>query len=177
MSRSGRLFGLATIFVFLSVLGGMVSITFSHICLVVALLMMALSSTPLCFPPIRLPLAVFLTLTVLSILASDVPWDGLSQIKKFLIFLFLPVTYSMLASRGNASRLLQACFVLAGMTSLVGVVQFVLHWLTVRDSGIGFYESYVGRRITGSFGHWMTFSEVILLVILVLASYLLFSEY
>ena len=135
------------------------------------------SKTPLRFPPVKAPLFAFLGLTVVSLFASDAPLDGLPQVKKFLVFAFLPLVYSMLARRDSARRLLQAWFILAGVTAAVSIVQFAYKWQIAQAAGEDFYQAYIGRRISGSFSHWMTFSEVGLLVFVVLASYLLFSEH
>ena len=167
----------ALAFAFLASAGGLVSITFSHVCLGAALVLLIASKTSLRFPPIKAPLFAFLGLTVISLFASDAPWDGLPQIKKFFVFAFLPVIYSLLARRHAAHRLLQAWFILAGATAAVSIVQFVYKWQTARAAGEEFYTPYIGNRITGSFSHWMTFSEVGLLVLLVLTAYLLFSEH
>ena len=166
----------ALAFAFLASAGGLVSIALSHACLGASLVLLVASKTPLRFPPIKAPLFAFLGLTVISLFASDVPADGLPQIKKFFVFAFLPVVYSLLARRHAAHRLLQAWFILAGVTAAVSIVQFVYKWQTARAAGEDFYSSYIGNRITGSFSHWMTFSEVGLLVFVVLAAYLLFSE-
>ena len=139
-------------------------------------MLLVASKTPPRFPPIKAPLVAFLGLTVISLFASDAPWDGLPQIKKFFVFAFLPVVYSLLARRHAAHRLLQAWFILAGATAAVSIGQFVYKWQTARAAGEDFYLSYIGQRISGSFSHWMTFSEVALLVFVLLASYLLFSE-
>ena len=167
----------AAAFAFLASAGGLVSIAFSHACLAASLVLLVASKTPLRFPPIKTPLVAFLGLTVISLFASDVPWDGLPQIKKFFVFAFLPVIYSLLARRHAAHRLLQAWFILAGVTAAVSIVQFVYKWQMARAAGEEFYTLYIGNRITGSFSHWMTFSEVGLLVLLVLTAYLLFSEH
>lgn len=165
----------ALAFAFLASAGGLVSIAFSHACLGASLVLLAASNTEVRFPPIKAPLFAFLGLTVVSLLASDAPWEGLPQIKKFFVFAFLPVVYSLLARRHEAHRLLQAWFVVAGLTAAVSIVQFVYKWQTARAAGEDFYSSYIGNRISGSFSHWMTFSEVGLLVFVVLAAYLLFS--
>jgi O-antigen ligase len=55
------------------------------------------------------------------------------------------------------------------------MVQFAVKWFAARAAGEDFYHSYVDRRISGFFSHWMTFSEVAMILLLLLASYLLFS--
>ena len=161
---------------FLALSGGIVSIAFSHACMAVVLVLLVVSRTMPRFPPIKVPLFAFIGLTVFSLFASDVPWDGLPQVKKFFVFSFLPISYWVFRHRGDAFRLLQACFLLASVAATVSIGQFAVHWYSASTKGVDFYQSYVGRRISGFFGHWMTFSEVGLLVFLAMASYLLFSK-
>ncbi len=175
--RGDKLSRAALALAFLASAGGLVSIAFSHTCLAASLALLVASKTALRLPPIKVPLFVFLGLTIVSLLASDVPLDGLPQVKKFFVFAFLPVVYSLLARRHSALRLVQAWFVLAGVTAAVSIVQFAYKWRIAQAAGEDFYQAYIGRRISGSYSHWMTFSEVGLLVFVVLCSYLLFSEH
>ena len=175
--KTGNLLRIAEGFSFLALSGGIVSIALSHACMVVALVLLIVSRTMPRFPPIKTPVFVFLGLTVFSLLASDMPWDGLPQIKKFFVFSFLPISYWVFRHRGDAFRLLQACFLLASVAASVSIVQFAVHWYVASAARVDFYQSYVGHRISGFFSHWMTFSEVGLLVFLAMASYLLFSKH
>ena len=133
------------------------------------------SKTRLRMPPVVWPLAGFLGWTVLSILASDDPASGWPQIKKFFVFTILLLIYSLFPKTDQARRLMEAWFVCTLFASVWSIVQFVQTWLDVHGRGQDFYQSYVGHRISGFFSHWVTFSEVTLLVFLVLLSYLMFS--
>ena len=167
----------AVAFAFCASAGGLLSIAFSHFCLAASLALLIASKSELRFPPVKAPLVAFLGLTMVSLLASGAPWEGLPQVKKFFVFAFLPVVFSLLARRDNALRLLQAWFILAGLTAVVSIVQFIFRWQAARAAGVDFYQAYVGRRISGLFSHWMTYSEVGLIVLLALASFLLFSAH
>ena len=83
-SSVDRLSHYAFVFAFLASLAGLVSIAASHICLGVSLALLLASKTPLRMPPAALPLAGFMGLTIVSMLASDDPLAGWPQLKKFL---------------------------------------------------------------------------------------------
>ena len=173
--RSDNLSRYAFAFAFVSSAALLVSIAISHICLVIALMLLLASKTRLRMPPVVWPLGGFLGWTVLSIFASDDPASGWPQIKKFFVFTILLVIYSLFPKTDQARRLMEAWFVCTLFASVWSIVQFVQTWLSAYSRGQDFYQSYVGHRISGFFSHWVTFSEVTLLVFLALLSYLMFS--
>ncbi len=162
-------------FAFVSAAALLLSIAVAHICLAAALALLLFSKTPVRVPPILWPVALFIGWTLLSLAASDDPAAGLPQVKKFFVFVTLPVVFSLFPRLDQARRLIEAWFVCALAASVVSVVQFLQKLAAARAAGEDFYEAYVERRITGFFSHWMTFSEVGLLVFLILLSYLFFS--
>ncbi len=125
-------------------------------------------------PPIAVPLVGFALWTALSLAFSDDPAAGLPQVRKLFVFLVLPVVYSLFHTMSRIQRLLEAMIVatLAGGVTAIG--QFAWKAAEAYATGVSFYDSYFGRRITGFFSHWMTFSQVLLMIALMLASYLLF---
>lgn len=173
--RTDNLSRYAFAFAFVSSAALLVSITASHVCLVIALLLLLGSKTPVRVPPVVWPLAGFLGWTVLSILFSDDPSSGWPQIKKIFVFTILIVIYSLFPKAEQTRRLLEAWFVCTLFASLWSIVQFFQAWMIANDRQQDFYQSYVGHRISGFSSHWMTFSEVTLIVFLVLLSYLMFS--
>ena len=175
-SSEDRLSHFAFVFAFLASLTGLVSIAASHVCLGISLVLLLVSKTPLRMPPLVLPLAGFIGLTIVSMVASDDPLAGWPQLKKFYVFAFLVVLYSLFRSVDQAQRLYQAWFVAALFAAGLSMAQFIYKWSQLQASGGDFDTGYMGDRITGFFSHWMTFSEVILLVFVVLLSYLMFSE-
>ncbi len=175
LERPDKLGRYAFAFAFVSSVALLVSIAVSHICLVVALILLGASKTRLRIPPLAWPLAGFFGWTVLSMLASDDPASGWPQIKKFFVFTILLVVYSLFPKIDQARRLMEAWFACTLFAGAWSIVQFVRTWLDVSDRGQDFYQSYVGHRISGFFSHWVTFSEVTLLVFLALLSYLMFS--
>ncbi|MBI3693823.1 MAG: O-antigen ligase family protein, partial [Acidobacteria bacterium] len=152
-----------------------VSIAVSQIFLGLALIALIASDAPLRFPPLEAPLAAFLGWTVVSLLASGHPAAGLPQIRKFLVFTVLLVVFSTLRETRHARWLAGAWSLAAAASALRSLVQFVRKLEAARAGGEDFYQFYVGERITGFLSHWMTFSEVGMLVLLVLLSYLFFA--
>jgi O-antigen ligase len=168
-------------FAFVSAAAAMVSIAVSHACLAVALVLLIFSKTRLRLPAIVWPLAAFLAWTVLSAAVSGDLGAALPQFKKFFVFAVFVVVLSLFRTIDQARRLAEAWFVCAVAASLWSIVQFVEKWKAARDAGVDFLnayllDAYLNDRITGFFSHWMTFSQALLLVFLLLVSYLLFSD-
>ena len=127
-------------------------------------------------PPIGWPLAAFMLWTLASAAASPDPAAAAPQIRKFFVFLMVPVVAAAFRSADSARKLAEAWFVAAAAAVSVGVFQFVRAAQRISASGLDFTEAYVSDRITGFFSHWMTFSQAVLLVFAALVSYLVFAE-
>jgi len=127
------------------------------------------------FPPIRLPLALFFTLTVAAAIASGDPMRGLPQIRKFYVFLIVLLVYSTFRSARQIRSLVLGWTAVATLSGLIALFQFArLLW---RGSAAQRhdYGYFLYNRITGFSSHWMTFGGEGMIVILALASLLLFS--
>ncbi len=162
-------------FAFVSAAAGMVSIAVSHFCLGIALVLLVFSKTKLSAPPIVWPFAGFLMWTVLSAAASGDTAAALPQFKKFFVFAVLIVVFSLFRTMDQARRLSEAWFACAVVAALWSIIQFVQKWIAARTAETDFLTFYTPDRITGFYSHWMTFSQALLLVFLLLISYLLFS--
>lgn len=152
------------------------SIAVSQILLALALAALLLSSNKIRLPPIKLPLGLFLVGTVLSLLASGHIQEGMPQIRKFYVFFILLVTYSTFR---KLSEIRAIVLLWAGIATLSAARSFFQFWRIYQQSQaqhVGFYEFYVGSRITGFMSHWMTFGGEEMIVLLLLASYLFFSS-
>ena len=171
-----RLRRYAFVAAFVSSVGQLVSIFVAHTALAAACVGLVASKERIRVPPIATPLVGFVSWTLLSLAFSDDPAAGWPQVRKLLVFLTLPVVYSLFRTMSQVQRLLEALFVAMLASSLTALGQFAWKAGEAYVSGQSFYYSYVGRRITGFFSHWMTFSQVLMLVALILASYLLFSQ-
>lgn len=101
------------------------SIPASQILLGLALAALLLSGARLRLPPIRLPLALFMAGTVISLLLSGDPAAGLPQIRKFFVFVTLLVVYSTFRELADVRRLVLCWAAAAALSSAGGLVQFV----------------------------------------------------
>src|SRR5438552_14608212 len=81
---------------FASAVGILFGIAFSQILLALAFAALLASGEKLRLPRIKLPLALFLLGTLISLAFSDDPQAGLPQIRKFYVFLELLVVFSLL---------------------------------------------------------------------------------
>jgi len=127
-------------------------------------------------PPIKLPLALFITGTVISWFFSGHMRDGLPQIRKFFVFFVLLVVYSTFrkVSEIRAVTLLWAA--VATLSALFSLWQFWQKYHESQELHRNFYNFYIAQRITGFMSHWMTFGGEEMIVLLMLAAYLFFSS-
>jgi O-antigen ligase len=91
------------------------------------------------------------------------------------VFFILLVVYSTFRT---ISEIRAIVLLWTGIATLSAARSFFQFWRIYRQSlerHIGFYDFYVGSRITGFMSHWMTFGGEEMIVLLLLASYLFFS--
>src|SRR5690606_22811442 len=110
-----------------------------------------------------------------SLAFSPEPAMAFPQIKKFYVFLMLPVTMAALFGAGDFLRVAIGWIVLASASALLAMGQFLSKYLAAKQAGVDFYSAYVADRITGFMSHWMTFSGQEMLAALLLAALLLFG--
>jgi len=151
------------------------SIAVCHILMALALAALLLSGKRFRFPPIKLPLALFLAGTVLSLAFSAEPMAGRPQLRKFFVWLVLLLIASTIQSEVTIRRLASVWAAIATASSLVGLHQFYAKLTQARSLGVPFYQYYVSDRITGFMSHWMTFGGQLMLVSLLLVSLFLFG--
>jgi putative inorganic carbon (hco3(-)) transporter len=152
------------------------SIAVSQILLALALAALLFSSNKIRLPPIKLPLALFVAGTVVSLLASGHIQEGMPQIRKFYVFFILLVVYSTFRTIFEIRAII---LLWAGIATLSAARSFFQFWRIYQQSQelhVGFYDFYVGSRITGFMSHWMTFGGEEMIVLLLLLSYLFFSS-
>jgi len=98
-------------------------------------------------------LLIYAALTLVSVVFSRDPSASLVDAKELLLFLVVPVVFQL--ARGQRAQTLATVIVSVGGASAVfGVVQF----------GILDYDN-LGQRPSGSMGHYMTYSGLLVLVI------------
>jgi putative inorganic carbon (hco3(-)) transporter len=170
MSRAARwlTFGAAASIVF--------SIAVCNILMAFALTALLFSGEKLRLPRIKLPLGVFMALTLLAWIFSPDPWiDGYPQIRKFWVFCILLLVFSTMRGLKITRWLFLAWVGLASISALRGVVQFASKMQQAHESGANFYDYYVGERITGFSSHWNTFSAEQMFAFLMLTALLMFG--
>jgi O-antigen ligase len=160
---------------FASAVSILFSIAACQILLALAVAALLLSGQPLRFPPIKLPLGLFLGGTLVSLAFSADPMAGRPQVRKMFVFLMLLVVFSSLRELRWMRRLF-LCWAAAGaLIALRGYVQFGAKLHEAHQLGRSFYEYYVAERITGFMSHWMTFSGQEMFALLMLGAFLFFA--
>ncbi len=152
-----------------------VSIAASQILLGAAVLVLLCSRMPLRFPPIKLPLSLFLLWTVLSAMHSGHFMQGLPQIRKFFVFLTALVVCSCFRNVRDCVRLVAVWAVLGALSACAGFVQLLGRYQQARREGASYYEYFLDFRLHGFAGHWMTFGGELMIVSVLLLSFVLWG--
>lgn len=125
------------------------------------------------WPPVVWPVLLWMAWTLVSLAASGHPYEGLPQVKKFYVWLMLFVVYSGLRTLPQIRAVTLAWVGGATLSALWGFGQFVQMY---RATPRFFYYAYVnGNRITGFVDHWMTFSALLMMAVLMAGAMLLYS--
>jgi putative inorganic carbon (hco3(-)) transporter len=117
-------------------------------------------------PEIRvlLPLIVFMVWTLVAVFASaDIP-QSLKICRKFYLFLLVPMVPFVVRGQGRLIWIFKAIFVIAVASSLKGLAQFAAD--PNRD---------LLHRISGFMSQWMTYSGLLMLVLMLLAAYMIYA--
>jgi putative inorganic carbon (hco3(-)) transporter len=152
------------------------SIALSQTLLVLALVAILVAGKPLRFPPVKLPLACFIVLTVISVIASPDPYGGLPQIRKFLVFATILVVFQAFESVEQIRDLVLAW---TGLGCLSAAASFFQLWHRHRlalEQNANDYGFYLDGRLTGLASHWMTFGAEQMIALLMALSLVLYSR-
>lgn len=129
------------------------------------------------FPPIKLPLLLYVLATVVSMFFAENPAAGGFEVRKMSLMLLLLFTPSLVVTRNHRRRLLEGLFAAASLAALVGVWQFVRQYRAARSShALPMYQAMTFTRITGFMGHWMNFGGQQMQVFLLLLAFLLLAK-
>lgn len=154
-----------------------ISIAASQLLLGVGIALLLVFRRRLEFPRIWIPLVLFFCWTALADVLSPDPWGGRAQIRKFFVFLFIPLIYGVFARQfAKVFYLVIAWTATATASGIWGLVQFVSKYEQDKLSPEGFYVAYLRRRITGFESHWMTFGALQLSVFALLLAQCFFSN-
>ncbi len=153
----------------------LVSIAVAHSLLGLGLVGLAWRPGKVRVPRAAWPLAALVLWTLVATLASDDPAAAFPQWKKFFVYAMLPLVYTALRSVDACRRAAEAWFAVGCGASLVAVAEFVGAAARAGRLDGEFYRQYVGDRVAGFYSHWMTFSQVSVLILLTLACYLAFG--
>jgi putative inorganic carbon (hco3(-)) transporter len=160
--------------------GSLISILFSiavsQILLALALAALLLSYEKLRFPPIKLPLALFIAGTAISLLVSGHIRDGTPQIRKLVLFVIPLLVCSTFRKLSDIRAMVLLWTLVATLSAVRSLFQFLQKYQQAAEQHSSFYDFYVGSRITGFMSHWMTFGGEEMIVLLFLAAYLFFSH-
>ena len=160
---------------FASAVAILLSIAVSQILLALAVAALFASGEKLRLPPIKLPLALFMAGTLISLAFSGEAAAGLPGIRKFYVFLELLVVYSTLRNMRWIRAVVLCWAGIGGLVALRGIVQFGDKVQEAHVLGRSFYDYYVSERITGFMSHWMTFTGQEMFALTMLGAFLLFA--
>ena len=152
------------------------SIAASQILLALAFAALLMSRERIRLPPIKLPLALFMAGTLISLLLSDDPRGGTPQIRKFFVFLILLLIYSTFKKVSEVRAIVLIWTGVATLSAVRSLFQFAQKYQESRDLHRNFYDFYIAQRITGFMSHWMTFGGQEMIVLMMLAAFLFFSR-
>ncbi len=153
------------------------SIAVSQILMALAFICLLLSRDEIRFPPFKLPLALFFLGTLVSLALSPDPRAGTPQIRKFYVYLIALLVYSSIRSIARVRAIVLLWSGVATLSALRSFAQFVHKYQQSEAQHSGFYQFYVGERITGFMSHWMTFGGEEMIVVLMLAAFLFFAPH
>ncbi len=170
----------ASVFFSLSVLTFLISLSVSQAFLALAGVLYAvqvLRARPaVAFPPVKLPLALFCLLTILSVFAATNPTAGWLAVRKLVLFAIFLLGVNLVVSARHLKALFLALFLESALAGLFGIVQFVEQYRAVRQFHPDqVYYYMMIERISGFMGHWMNFGGQQMLVALALVAFLLFA--
>ncbi len=110
--------------------------------------------------PFFLPLCAFFLWTILASLAAPNSLANLVLTKKFFLYLLLFLVPLIFHGEGKTTWTYQAVFVVSALSGMAGMIQYLMN--PNRD---------LLHRISGFMSHWMTYSGLLMLVLVLLISY------
>ena len=98
---------------------------------------------------------------------SPDPWGGRAQIRKFFVFLFIPLVYAVFVRQfSKVYYLMMAWTLVASASGIMGSYAISSkNFRHAHQTDREFYVAYLERRTTGFESHWMTFGALELSVL------------
>jgi putative inorganic carbon (hco3(-)) transporter len=151
-----------------------ISIAASQILLGAAILSLLLHPSKLRWPPVTLPLLLFMGWTLVSLAFSPDPRTGLPQVRKFYEYTMLFAVFSAIRTLREVRWLIYGVIGGATISALWALGQFVQIYRSTPD--LFYYVYSNGSRVTGFMSHWMTFSGITMMALMLAAALLLFDR-
>jgi putative inorganic carbon (HCO3(-)) transporter len=153
----------------------LISIAACEILIGAAIVAMIVTRTHWRIPPIWLPFALFVAGTLISLAANGHYEQGWPQIRKFYVYAMLFLVASAFRTVAQLRWLATGFAGAAALSAAWALNQFYNKYEDAIEAHQDFYHAYVADRITGFTTHWMTFSEQMMLVLLVIGAVVFFS--
>ena len=129
------------------------------------------------WPRVTLPICLWIAGTFASAMASGEPRAAFPQIKKLYLFAMLFVVVTAFRKIGQVRWLVCGWALAASLSAGWGLLQFARKYEVARAAHENFYLAYVGARITGFMGHWMTFSGHMMMALLLIGALVFFGGF
>lgn len=151
---------LAAVLPLLSIAASQICLTLAFICFVTGTLLER--KFDIAFPPIKLPLLLFMVTTFVAYWASPETAIGAPPLRKFVLFVIIPLVVNQFTTE-RVFRTYHLMFIVGGISASFSIYQYLF-----------LSKGSVEARLTGFMGNWMTHSGEMMLVFLSLAAYLVF---
>jgi putative inorganic carbon (HCO3(-)) transporter len=153
------------------------SIAAFEILLGLAIVSLLLTRAKWRWPPVTLPICLWVAGTLISALASGELRAAFPQIKKLYLFAMLFVVVTAFRKMSQIRWLVCGWALGASLSAGWGMVQFARKYQAAQAAHENFYLAYVAARITGFMGHWMTFSGHMMIVLLLIGALVFFGDF
>lgn len=153
-----------------------VSIAVFHILIGLALAALLFSGDRMRLPRIKWAFALFMLGTLLSMAFSPEPAHALPQIRKFYLYIVVPLAvFSCLRGAKWMRWLFMGWAAFGSLEALRGFIQFASKVRDAHRAGQNFYDFYVAARITGFTSHWNTYAAEEMFALIMLGAFLFFA--
>jgi putative inorganic carbon (hco3(-)) transporter len=111
-------------------------------------------------PSLAIPLLLFVTWTLIAAMEASQTMRGLTEARKCFLYSIIFLAPFLAVPGRNLLEIYRTIFAVAGLAAFAGLIQFALH-----------PSLDLQHRISGFMSHWMTYSGLLMLVLVALAAY------